>query len=410
MKKLPLRFGMFIHWGIYAQTGWHEQYALRHMMKRADYEVLAESFNPVEYDPDKWVELAKEAGMEYICFTAKHHDGFCMWDTATTDYNIMNTPYGKDVLKMLADACDRHGVALSIYYSLPDSHHINGYNELSSHQIPPEDGDKPDSVKYREYVKAQIKELMSNYGKIYTLFWDIPPMIEDPSLNELVRSLQPDILINDRGYSKGDFSTPERTVPDGELFTSPTEACQSVGRESWAYRENEDYYTPKFLMQSIDKIMLMGGSYLLNVGPDALGNIPERSVKIIRRIGDWYASVRESFEDVIPANELVKNAGAKSGMYVMRRGNTLYLHLNLDSVSAGFSLAPINKLPVSARVLNILPDHVDDIIKCELCVLPSSFDGKKLGDPMLHLRDVPVEELYGEVAVIRLDFDNLDRI
>jgi len=399
---------MFIHWGIYALTGWHEQYALRGRVKRAEYEPLMNRFNPVGYDPDEWVRLAKDAGMEYICFTAKHHDGFCMWDTETTDYNIMNTPYGKDVLKMLADACERGGIRLSIYYSLPDSHHINGYNELSSHQLPPEEGDIPDSVLYREYVKRQITELMTNYGKIYTLFWDIPPMIEDPSINELVRKLQPDILINDRGYSHGDFSTPERTVPDGEQFTALTEACQSVGKESWAYRADEDYFTPKFLMQSIDKIMLMGGSYLLNVGPDANGEIPEQSRRSLERVGDWYNAVRESFEDVVPANGLIKNAGTQSGMYVLRRDNTLYLHFNRDAASTGLSLAPLTKLPISARVLNDLPDHVDCELKCNMAVLPSSFDGKKLGDPVPHIYGIPLDELCGEVVVIRLDFDSLE--
>ena len=109
------KFGMFIHWGLYALTGLQEQALTRFNMDRAEYEALQQMFNPVEYDPEKWVLMAKEAGMEYICFTAKHHDGFCMWDTKYTDYNVMNTPYGKDTLKMLADACAKHGMKLSLY-------------------------------------------------------------------------------------------------------------------------------------------------------------------------------------------------------------------------------------------------------------------------------------------------------
>ena len=114
------KFGMFIHWGIYAQLGLQEQAIARYDMSHEEYEKLAETFNPVNYDPEQWVLLAKQAGMKYICFTAKHHDGFCMWDTKQTDYNIMNTPYGKDTLKMLADACEKHEMLLSIYYSNPD--------------------------------------------------------------------------------------------------------------------------------------------------------------------------------------------------------------------------------------------------------------------------------------------------
>ena len=114
------KFGMFIHWGIYALTELQDQAFTRYGLDRAEYEGLAKKFNPEKYNPEEWVLLAKEAGMEYICFTTKHHDGFCMWDTKYTDYNIMNTPYGKDVLKMLSDACQKHGMRLSIYYSNPD--------------------------------------------------------------------------------------------------------------------------------------------------------------------------------------------------------------------------------------------------------------------------------------------------
>ena len=128
------KFGMFIHWGIYSLIGVHEQVFAKLDIPREEYEALAERFDPVEYDPEKWVLLAKEAGMKYICFTAKHHDGFCMWDTKYTDYNIMNTPYGKDVLAMLAAACKKHGMLLSIYYSCPDWHHEDAYNPKSSHQ------------------------------------------------------------------------------------------------------------------------------------------------------------------------------------------------------------------------------------------------------------------------------------
>ncbi len=402
MKTLRHRFGMFVHWGIYALTGWQEQYALRHNAKRTDYEPLMHSFNPTHYAPDEWVKLAKDAGMEYICFTAKHHDGFCMWNTAETDFNVMNTPYGRDVLYELANACAKQNVALSIYYSNPDSHHPNGYNALSTHQLPPEDGDLPDSTLYREYVKAQLRELLTNYGDIYTLFWDIPPHIEDASLNDLARSLQPNILINDRGYSAGDFSTPERSTPDGESFASPTEACESVGRESWGYRANEDYYSPKRLMKSIDKIMLMGGSYLLNVGPDAEGRIPEPSQKIVRRVGDWYNAVRESYDDATPVNAEFA-CGASNGIYATRSGDAVYLHLNREVEASGFTL-DCGVTPRSATLLNRLPDGESARLKVERAVMPSSHRDGKLGGDVLHIHGLPVESLYGEVPVVRLEF------
>ena len=141
------KFGMFIHWGFYSLLGVQEQVLARNDMKNEEYEQYMHQFNPVDYDPEEWVLLAKKAGMKYICFTAKHHDGFCMWDTKYTPYNIMNTPYKKDVLRMLADACEKHGMLLSLYYSNPDWHHENAYNSLSTHQWKSRCPEKADSVK-----------------------------------------------------------------------------------------------------------------------------------------------------------------------------------------------------------------------------------------------------------------------
>jgi alpha-L-fucosidase len=138
---------MFVHWGIYAQTGLQDQAIVRYEMDRGEYEALQHTFDPFDYDPEQWVLMAKAAGMKYICFTAKHHDGFCMWDTKQTDYNIMNTPYGKDVLKMLADACQKHGMLLSIYYSNPDWHYEYGYNPASTHQWRSVQTEHPDTEK-----------------------------------------------------------------------------------------------------------------------------------------------------------------------------------------------------------------------------------------------------------------------
>lgn len=211
-EALPVfdnKLGLFVHWGIYALTGVQEQAFARLDMPREEYEALATRFNPVRFDPDDIVLLAKKAGMKYICFTTKHHDGFCMWDTKYTDYNIMNTPYGKDVLKLLANACHRHGMLLSLYYSNPDWHHPKGYNPASTHQWKAVNQNQPDTVAYRQYIKDQITELLTDYGDIYTLFWDIPPKLEDPSINELARRLQPGILINDRGFSAGIFPPPK---------------------------------------------------------------------------------------------------------------------------------------------------------------------------------------------------------
>lgn len=394
---MPHKFGMFVHWGIYSLTGYHEQVRWRFFTPRAEYRKLMNEFNPVKYDPDEWVRLAKDAGMEYICFTTKHHDGFCMFDTKYTDFNIMNTPYHRDVLKELSEACARGGLALSLYYSNPDWDYKYGYNSHSSHQMP-EKGDVEDIEKLKEFQKNQIRELLTNYGKIYTFFWDIPTNISDPSMNEFIRSLQPDILIDDRGWGdKGDFSTPERFVPDGHKFERMTEACQSVGEQSWGYCADEDYFTNRYLTASIDKIRAMDGSYLLNVGPMPDGRIPERSAEIVRRVGKWYNSVKEAF-DAEPY--LLENRA----LVCTKRGSTLYVHIPDGLNARGLTLKPIDVLPKSVTLLND-----GRSLKYSITTRPEdkgwSAPDNILRRQTLHIFDMPADEFADETMVLRIELD-----
>ncbi len=395
MITMPKRFGLFVHWGPYAINGYQEQERMRCGVVRATYEKMASGFTPDRYDPDSWVKLAKEAGMEYICFTTKHHDGFCMWDTAETGFHIRKTS-GRDVLAELASSCEKHGVALSLYYSIPDWHHPCGYNPLSTHQCPPEEGDTPDSEAYREYVKAQVRELLTKYGKIYTWFWDIPPKIDDPSLNTLVRSLQPDILINDRGYSAGDFTTPERCVPDGDSFPRYTEACQSVGRTSWGYRADEDYFTPAFLAASMDKILLMGGSYLLNVGPNKHGEIPTVSASIVKEVGRWYNTVREAYDrEAMPLPEMNSPAYWVSGT---SDGKTRFVHMKNAPTCTGLPLPTFADDPKAVTLLN-----TGEAISWDRVQNPEDFTGD-FGvnrPPVLRLHGLPVNDVMP--LVLRLE-------
>lgn len=392
------KLGMFIHWGVYALTGVQEQVYARMDWKREDYENLMHEFNPTKYNPEEWVLLAKEAGMEYICFTTKHHDGFCMWDTQYTDYNIMNTPYGKDVLKMLADACQKHGMRLSLYYSNPDWHYEYGYNPAATHQWKAVRGKEISTERYREYIKNQITELLTNYGPIYTFFWDIPPCIYDPSLNQLVRSLQPGIYINDRGWDKGDFSTPERECPDMEnaRFTQMTEACDSVGEQSWGYRENEDFYSIRYLLCSIDKIMAMGGSYLLNVGPNAEGIITEDYAKRIRAVGNWYRRMehclecheKDDFYYHIKANKCITT----------KKDEKTYFHFYDGVVSSAIAMGYFPTFPKKVRLMN-----TGEELACAIEPLPHYFaDGR--AKTYLHITGIPTDELVGEPIVIEVEW------
>jgi len=402
------RFGLFIHWGLYAIPAWHEQHQMLLGESRDEYRKLMSQFNPVQFDPDEWLDIAEAAGMKYLTFTSKHLDGFCMWDTAATDFNVMNTPFGKDILAMIADACHRRNFPLCIYYCVTDTHHPNYPNQDRGHELPkPEQGDQPDVLKYFEYVREQAREICTNYGKIHGFWWDCNETeCFDPTVNEMIRSLQPGIIINNRGLSEGDFSTPERdfdisTTNQLEAYTSPVEACQSIGVESWGYREDEDYFTDRFLMESIDRVLTKNGNYLLNVGPKADGSIPEVSQQILRNIGDWYKRVSESLIDVEPASSLTTN----NQVMLTRRGNTLYVHLVSPLSSDRVLLPPLNKLPLRASLLN-----TGEEIKTSIDVVPSCHTVKGPPPPEEHILRIcrlPANKLPGEVLVLKLEFDSV---
>ncbi len=401
-KEHENKLGMFIHWGLYSITGLHEQAMARYDIDHAEYETLMHQFNPTEYDPEQWVLLAKKVGMKYICFTAKHHDGFCMWDTKYTDYNVMNTPYGKDVLKMLADACKKHGMLLSIYYSNPDWYHPYGYNPPSSHQWKAKYKDVVDTEKYREYIKQQVTELLTNYGDIYTFFWDIPPEIEDPSLNELVRKLQPGILINDRGWSQGDFSTPEREQPGADLkrFAKITEACNSVGQQSWGYRYNEDFYSKRYLCCTIDRYMALGGSYLLNVGPNGAGVIPKEYEERLLRVAEWYQRMEGCLECT---QEDDFNYGVVHNKHIITKKNgKTYLHFYNGLISNAVSLKNYPAMPKKIRLMN-----TGETMQYDFRYLPELYkpDSDCMEHKCLHIYGIDVDTLECEPVVIEIEWD-----
>lgn len=397
-ELMKSKLGMFIHWGVYSIVAKHEQ--IERLFSHEEYENLYTRFNPKNYDPEKWVLLAKNAGMKYICFTAKHHDGFCMWDTKYTDYKITNTPYGKDTLKMLADACQKHGMLLSIYYSCPDWHYEYGYNPASSssHQEKAKNKQNPDTEKLREYIKAQIEELMSNYGKIYTLFWDIPPVIVDRSINELVRELQPGIIINDRGFDEGDFSTPERdfsNMPNGR-YEKATEACNSVGEYAWGYNKDENFYSVNVLRSAIQQTMARGGSYLINVGPNELGEITPEYEKRILTIGDWYnrmEGVLEDSEGDERSYDLASGGSWYNKYVVTKKNGKSYFHFYNGLISNHIFFNTFPTMPKGARLLN------------SNTTLPFTVRNMHIKqDDGLDIYNIPIDELGGEPICIEIEW------
>jgi alpha-L-fucosidase len=394
------RFGLFVHWGLYAIPAWHEQHQWRARVGRAEYVKLAQQWNPRWFDPDAWLDLMQETGMTYVCVTTKHHDGFCLWNTRQTPFNTMNTPYGRDIIGMLADACHRRRVPLCLYYSIADWNHPSYPNQGRHHELPgPAPGDRPDWEKYLEFLRAQVEELCRNYGEIHGFWWDMNvPKHVDASINAAIRKLQPKAVINNRGFDDGDFGTPERDYDSGAMeasaFSRPTEACQSVGMESWGYRRDEGYYSDRHLIRSIDRYLARDANYLLNVGPTAEGLIPDRAAGILRRIGKWYGVVRESLEGAEPASHLITSRG----VLFTRRDRALYVHLNGEPAGDEVKLKPIQVMPKRAELLN--DGRGLDVV---VDLAPSDHAEQRA---YLRLRGLPVNEMANTVMVAKLTFDH----
>ena len=393
------RLGLFVHWGIYSVGEWHEQHGYRADIPRDEYSKYADMFNPKEFNPSEWIDVAEEMGAQYICFTSKHIDGFCMFNTQYTDFNIMNSPYGRDILKELSDECHRRRFPLAIYYS-PIDRHCPLYPSIGNSYENPQfyPGDTPDMDKYIEHIKGHVRELCTNYGELYAFWWDGGGHLNhhDESVNELVRELQPGILINNRGFSEGDFRTPERDwyefVNTDRFFEVPTEACQSIGTESWGYRKDEDYYSVRYLMESMDKIFAKGGNYLLNAGPMKNGRFPEEATDILGRIGRWYKSIRESVESAEPYSCGIEN----EDILLTKKGDDIYVHLFKYPKSSVVWLKPMESLPKKAVLLN---DGSELQVKLE--ITPTIFKEKK---PYLRVTGVPVDKFANEVMVIKLEY------
>lgn len=296
------RFGMFIHWGLYSQIGgeWKGKPAsvngcaewLMFAVKPpvAEYAAFAKQFNPVKYDPDAWVRAAKAAGMKYIVITTKHHEGFAMFKSKASAYNIADaTPYGKDVIKPLAEACRRHGIKLGFYYSQNlDWYHPGGG---SSGWDPVQKGSADKYVD--ELVIPQLREILSNYGKVDILWFDIVNAHINKSradrIWKAVLEKQPGLIINNRlgGGYHGDIETPEQHIPPAGFPGKDWESCMTMNK-TWGFSKHDNHWKPtRTLIENLADIASKGGNYLLNVGPNELGEIPAPSLERLAEIGAW---------------------------------------------------------------------------------------------------------------------------
>ena len=354
------RFGMFIHWGLYALPARHEWVQKYERIPNQEYNKYFDYFNPDLYNPQKWARKAKEAGMKYAVLTTKHHDGFCLFDSKYTDFNSTNTPYGKDLVKEWVDAFRAEGLKIGFYYSLIDWHHphftIDRVHPMSANTDEEYAALNKgrDMSKYRAYLKNQVEEILTNYGKIDILWLDYSYPGKhgkgrddwgSVELIKMVRKLQPEIFINDRADLKDveggwDFTTPEQFKvdkwPQVDGKRVPWETCQTFSG-SWGYHRDENTWKDErqllvLLIESVSK----GGNLLLNVGPTARGEFDDRANLALEKMGNWMHYNSRSIYGCTEAPDTFE-APSQTLMTYNTELNRLYIHL-LDYPLTNFRL------------------------------------------------------------------------
>ncbi|MER8233020.1 alpha-L-fucosidase [Streptomyces sp. NPDC094049] len=337
------RFGMFVHWGLYSLAARHEWVKNRERLTDEQYQPYFDHFDPDRYDPRRWARSARAAGMRYVVLTTKHHDGFCLWDSALTDYKVTNTPYGRDLIGPFVEACRAEGLKVGFYHSLIDWHHPSFPVDGTHPQRDDEEFKAAETGRdirdYQRYLHGQVRELLTEYGRIDYLFFDFsyegrewwggkgPDDWDAPRLLETVRALQPHILVNDRAGLPGDFVTPEQYQPSAPMTTpdgAPVlwEACQTLNG-SWGYdRDNLDHKSPDLLIRMLVDGVSKGGNLLLNVGPTGRGDLDPRDTAALDGIGRWMDLHERSVRGCGPAGFT-----APADCRYTRRGDRLYVHL-----------------------------------------------------------------------------------
>ena len=349
-----MRFGMFIHWGPVTLRGTEIGWSRGTLVPKNDYDSLYKEFDPVLFDAAEWVHIAKEAGMKYMVLVTKHHDGFCLWPSDYTDYDIASTPYGKDIVKQLADECKKQGILFGTYYSI-----LDWYNPYypGNHGNPPKDLSHADMTKYIRYLYHQVDELVNTYHTNILWFdgqWEKPWTHEEGmKLYAHLRKLKDDLLINNRvdkgknnkegksGKYAGDFLTPEQKIGSFDLV-NPWESCITIATQ-WSWKPNDKVKSTGELIRTLARTAGGNGNLLLNVSPMLDGRIERRQIKRLEEVGAWLDKYGESIY------------GTTGGPYIpqklmvsTRKGNRIYLHL-LTQKGGVLTLLP----PGSVRIKNV---------------------------------------------------------
>lgn len=347
------RFGMFLHWGVYSIPARHEWVRSYENIPAEAYEPLMDEFNPAHCDMRQWMEAARDAGMKYVVLTAKHHDGFCLYDSAYTDFKSTNSPAKRDFVREFLEAARSCGLRAGLYFSLIDwrhpdyPHYGDRYHPMRDN--PEESNENRNFDRYLEYLHNQVRELCTNYGKLDLLWFDFSydnlrgEAWKAKELMEMVRSLQPDVIIDNRlevsgeGFGSlaackptpyhGDFVSPEQIIPPNGLRDANGdpliwESCVTMNNH-WGYCATDHFYKPaSMLIKKLVECVSKGGNLLLNVGPDATGRFPKESLAILKEIGAWMHDNGKSIYGCGMSGLEKPDFGRFT-----RRGNTLYVHI-----------------------------------------------------------------------------------
>lgn len=352
-----LRFGMFIHWGPVSLTGHEIGWSRGKETPIEEYDALYKRFNPTNYVAADWVAAAKAAGMKYVVLTTKHHDGFCLWDTKQNEYNIMRSPFGRDVVKELAAACREGGIRFGTYHSVCDWWHAD--YPLGSPggktQKP-----NPDLGRYVTYLRAQVTELVKNYGPLLVMWFDVPQVVgPDYGIEtvRMLRGLQPDIVINNRAYSRGkgppvgDFDTPEQRVGAFQI-DRPWETCMTICHQ-WSWKPDDKMKSLQECVHALVRTAGGDGNFLFNVGPMPDGRIEPRQVERLKEMGDWLQPRGESIYATRGGPYKPGPWGAST-----RKGNRIFLHV-LKWPDAGDLVLPA--LPVKVEMAALVGGGSADV-------------------------------------------------
>ncbi len=376
------RLGLFVHWGIYALPARGEWIKSRECISDDDYQRYFDHFDPDLYDPKVWAQEARNAGIKYFVVTSKHHDGFCLWDSALTDYKAPNTPAGRDLLQPMVEAFRAAGLKVGFYHSLIDWHHpefpIDGLHPMRDDVEFRESQKSRDIRKYVEYLHGQARELLTQLGKIDIMWYDFSYPHSDwgwskgkgkedwqsEKLMAMTRELQPHVIVNDRMDIGGDFKTPEQYQPRGWLEVDGKrvvwEACQTFSG-SWGYdRDNLNWKSPEMLIQMLIDTVSKGGNFLLNVGPNARGEFEPKALDRLRAIGEWMRLHARSIYGCT-ASDLTPPPDCR----YTQDGRRLYLHVfswpfkhvHLDGLAGEVEYAQLLNDGSEVKMLIIDPDQ-----------------------------------------------------